>query len=129
MNLSRKFDRIAIALSAICIVHCLGVTLIVSLLPLAVVAFGGHFHGLMLWLLVPTSAIGFFFGYREHKRALIVLSGLGAVGLISYATLVGHGQWEEWVEAVVTSLSGFMLVGAHWLNFQEVRRVHVHVHH
>ena len=40
MSPSRHFDRIAIALSAICIVHCLAVPLAMALLPVAAIAFG-----------------------------------------------------------------------------------------
>ena len=75
MSSSKYLDKIAIALSAICIVHCLAITLFVAMLPLATAAFGGHFHGFMLWLVIPTSIGGFYLGYREHKRAVI---GIGA---------------------------------------------------
>ena len=81
MSSSKYLDQIAIALSAICIVHCLAITLFVAMLPLATAAFGGHFHGLMLWLVVPTSIGGFYLGYREHKRALIGMLGLGVMGI------------------------------------------------
>ena len=129
MSLSRYFDRIAIALSAVCIVHCLAVPLLVALLPIAAISFGSdaHFHGLMLWLVVPTSILGFFLGYRVHRRTGI--AGLGALGMVVLATaaLWGHGQWRELLEVGVSVLGSLLLAGAHWLNFQEVRRVHVHV--
>jgi hypothetical protein len=82
MQHSRHFDQIAIALSAICIVHCLAVPLLVALLPVAAVSLGEgqHFHGLMLWLVIPTSVAGFGMGFRVHRRAGIVL--LGAAGIV-----------------------------------------------
>ena len=128
MSSSRYFDRIAFALSAICIVHCLGVTLLLALLPLAAIAIGSHFHGLMLWLVIPTSAIGFYLGHREHRRVRIGTLGVFGVALITGAALWGHGQWPGWAEAGLTFFGSLVLVGAHWINFQEVRRVHVHVH-
>ena len=128
MSSSRYFDRIAIALSAICIVHCLGVTLLVALLPLAAVAIGGHFHEFMLWLVIPTSAIGFYLGHREHRRESIGAPGGSGMALITGAALWGHGQWPDWAESGLTLFGSFVLVSAHWINFQEVRRVHVHVH-
>ena len=41
------------------------VPVLVAVLPIAALSFGGdsHFHGLMLWLVVPTSVFGFAFGY------------------------------------------------------------------
>ena len=130
MSSSRYFDRAAIALSAICIVHCLVVPLLVALLPLAAVALGeaGHFHGLMLWLVIPSSFIGFYLGYREHSRAGFGMLGAVGLGLITVAALLGHGQWTSWLEAGISLLGSLILVRAHWINFQEVRRVHVHVH-
>lgn len=130
MSSSRYFDRIAIALSAICIVHCLAVPLLVALLPLAAIALGeaGHFHELMLWLVIPTSVLGFYLGYREHGRAGIGVLGVAGMVLLTAAAVWGHGQWPRFAESGVSLLGSLALVGAHWLNFQEVRRVHVHVH-
>lgn len=130
MSPSRHFDRIAIALSAICIVHCLAVPLAMALLPVAAIAFGsdGHFHELMLWLVLPTSVLGFLLGYREHRRESIVAMGVLGMVVLTIVALWGHGQWSIWVEATVSLLGSLALVGAHWLNFQEVRRVHIHVH-
>src|SRR5690606_41884092 len=74
MSLSRYFDRIAIALSAICIVHCLAIPLLVALVPIAAIGFGGaHFHALMLWLVVPVRSeerrVGKEWGGRESADA------------------------------------------------------------
>src|SRR6187402_2875127 len=65
MIVSRYLDRIAITLSTICIVHCLAMPLVIAVLPIAALTAGndGHFHALMLWLVVPTSAVGFAIGY------------------------------------------------------------------
>jgi len=61
MIVSRYLDRIAITLSTICIVHCLAMPLVIAVLPIAALTAGndGHFHALMLWLVVRTSALGF----------------------------------------------------------------------
>ena len=61
MLLSKYFDRVAIALSTICIVHCLAMPFVIALLPVTAFALGGdgHFHSLMLWFVVPTSVLGF----------------------------------------------------------------------
>ncbi|MCY3729717.1 MAG: MerC domain-containing protein [Rhodospirillaceae bacterium] len=128
MSASSYFDRVAIALSAICIVHCLAVTLLVALLPLAAFALGGHFHALMLWLVVPTSVIAFYLGHREHRRAAIGVAGGVGVALLTVTAVWGHGQWSGWAESGLSLVGSVVLVSAHWVNFQEVRRVHVHVH-
>lgn len=127
MSLSRHFDRIAIALSAVCIVHCLAIPLIVALLPLAAIGLGGgHFHGLMLWLVVPVSAIGFGLGLRVHRRWDVVGLGVAAVALLAVGGTYGHEHWPTAAEGLVSVAASLVLATAHWINFREVRRLHRH---
>ena len=127
-TVSRYFDRIAIALSTICIVHCLAMPLLIAFLPLAAITLGndGHFHWLMLWLVVPTSALGFALGFRVHARAGIVAVGAVAVAVLAVVALWGHGAWAPGLEVAVNVAASLLLAGAHWRNFAEVRRVHRH---
>lgn len=128
MSFSRHFDQIAIGLSALCIVHCLAVPLLVALLPLLAISIGSdaHFHALMLWLVVPTSVIGFSLGFRVHRRAWIV--GLGVAGMLGLvaAALWGHSAWNATFETAVSVVASLVLAAAHWLNFRDVRRLHQH---
>jgi len=128
MIFSRHFDQIAIALSAVCIVHCLAVPLLVAALPIAAISFGAdaHFHALMLWLVVPTSVVGFGLGFRVHRRARLVVLGLAAVGVLAAAAIWGHRSWPEIAEISVSVAGSLMLAFAHWRNFREVRRAHRH---
>jgi hypothetical protein len=129
MQISRHFDRIAIALSAICIVHCLAVPVFVAVLPIAAVSFGnsGHFHGLMLWLVVPTSLVGFLMGFRLHRRAGLVAQGAAGVVILGAAAVWGHEVWPEWFEVLISVAGSLVLASAHWQNFRAVRRCHRHV--
>ncbi len=123
-----RLDQLAIALSAICIVHCLAVPVLVAVLPFAAVAFGTgtHFHALMLWLVVPTSVAGFWLGVRVHGRYGIV--AIGAVGLagICIAALQGHDRWPFTIEIAVSLVASVVLGFAHLQNFRAVRRRHRH---
>jgi prepilin signal peptidase PulO-like enzyme (type II secretory pathway) len=129
MLFSRYIDQIAIALSAVCIVHCLAVPVLVAMLPIAALTFGsnGHFHELMLWVVVPTSLAGLFFGVRVHKRKEIVVVGTLGMLLIAIAALVGHDSWSRWLEISVGIVGSLVLALAHWNNFKAVRRCHHHV--
>lgn len=128
MLLSKYFDRVAIVLSTICIVHCLAMPFVIAVLPIAAFAVGGdgHFHSLMLWFVVPTSVLGFGLGLRVHKRADIVLMGIVAIGVLAAAALWGHSAWDPSVEVVVNVAASVLLAAAHWRNFREVRRLHDH---
>lgn len=128
MHFSRHFDQVAIALSAVCIVHCLAVPVLVAVLPIAALSFGNdqHFHGLMLWLVVPTSAVGFGLGYRLHRRAGIVAAGAVGILILWAAAAYGHTAWPEAAEILVSLVGSLLLGGAHWQNFRLVRRCHRH---
>ncbi len=92
MLFSKYFDRVAIALSTICIVHCLAMPFVIAVLPIAAFTVGGdgHFHSLMLWFVVPTSVLGFGLGLRVHGRVDIVL-----MGAIATATLATVALWKQ----------------------------------
>jgi len=128
MIVSRYLDRIAITLSTICIVHCLAMPLVIAMLPIVAVTFGsdGHFHSLMLWLVVPTSAVGFALGFRVHAKAGIVLTGTVAVAILAIVALWGHAAWDATTEVAVNVAASLLLASAHWRNFREVRRIHRH---
>ena len=128
MPTSRHFDQIAIALSAICLVHCLAVPVLVAVLPVAAVSFGEgqHFHGLMLWLVVPTSVVGFGLGFRLHRRLGLVLLGAAGVLTLGAAAIYGHDSWSEALEIGVSVLGSLLLGSAHWMNFRSVQSCHRH---
>jgi hypothetical protein len=128
MHFSRHFDQIAIALSAICIVHCLAVPVLLAVLPIAAVSFGNseHFHGLMLWLVVPTSLLGFLMGYRLHRRYGLLVLGAVGIAVLGAAAIWGHQAWAEWLEVSVSVAGSLLLATAHWHNFRAVRRCHQH---
>lgn len=128
MSASRYFDRIAIALSGLCILHCLAVPLIAAVLPIAFVSVGSetHFHEVLLWGVVPTSLIGFGLGLRYHRRFWIpVVGGIG-LAIVAFAAIVAHEQWQWWQELLLSMLGSVLLVVAHWHNFLEVRKAHTH---
>jgi hypothetical protein len=125
---SKYFDRVAIALSTICIVHCLAMPFVIAVLPVAAFTFGGdgHFHSLMLWFVVPTSVLGFALGFRVHRRVDVVLMGAIAIAVLAAAALWGHSAWDPTAEVLVNVLASVLLAAAHWRNFREVRRLHLH---
>jgi hypothetical protein len=128
MLLSKYFDRVAIALSTICIVHCLAMPFVIALLPVAAFTIGGdgHFHSLMLWFVVPTSVLGFGLGLRVHHRIDVVLMGVIAIVVLAVAALWGHSAWDPSIEVLVNVAASVLLAAAHWRNFREVRRLHHH---
>jgi hypothetical protein len=128
MLLSKYFDRMAIVLSTVCIVHCLALPLVIAVLPVAALAVGGdgHFHALMLWFVVPTSVLGFGLGVRVHRRVDIVAMGAIAIAALAATALWGHSAWDPSAEVLANVAASVLLAAAHWRNFREVRRLHRH---
>jgi uncharacterized membrane protein (Fun14 family) len=129
MLISKYFDRVAITLSTICIVHCLAIPVVVATLPVVALTWGlddAHFHTFMLWFVVPTSVLGFAFGYHAHRGAIIVLLGAVAIAVLAFVALRAHGVWTPFQETSVNVAASLLLAVAHWRNFRAVRRAHNH---
>ncbi|QSQ27424.1 MerC domain-containing protein [Pyxidicoccus parkwayensis] len=113
-----RWDGVGQFLSALCIVHCVVLPLVLGLLPVAVsgVMEGEAVHR---WLLVPvvTSAlVAFLPGWRLHRRASAPgLAVLGLMLLSAGAFLVPEGATGPW-ETVLTLSGGVVMVMAHACN-------------
>lgn len=122
-------DATAVALSALCLLHCLALPLLLALLPLASATFVAdeRFHFWMLLLVVPTTVLALGTGWRRHGRTRIVLLGAIGVALIAFAALgrtwVGLGETGD---TVFTVIGATMLAVAHVWNLRVQNRLHWH---
>ena len=115
----RQADRLGFAASFLCAIHCALVPILLALLP----AFGLNVGG---WIDIDQAFVVFAtllgattltLGYRRHRafRAwALLLPGLGLVWTGSFTVLHNHGI----AHAVVMTLGGLMLAGAHLLNLK-----------
>lgn len=122
-ELSQKLDSLAVAFSAICLVHCLLLPVALTLLPVfGVVLSHGAFHQLMLIVVLPVSVIALGIGCRRHRSGSVaVLGGLG-LGLLIFAALALHTLWGQHLERNITIAGGLILAIAHVQNFLYCRR-------
>jgi hypothetical protein len=82
----RRLDRLAMALSGLCIVHCLATAVILALLSAAGGWFGSpiiHEVGLTLAMILGAIALGR--GYREHQHLLPLTIGACGLVIMAYA--------------------------------------------
>jgi MerC mercury resistance protein len=114
---SGTLDRLAIALSGLCLAHCVVTTLLVALLASA----GGvlvspviHEVGLACAIVLGLIALGW--GYREHSRILPVAVGSLGIGVMAGALSLGHVP----LEIPLTMLGVTLLSIGHWLNRKAV---------
>lgn len=121
---SQRLDRLAIAASGICAVHCLLAPLAIVLTPvLAVFGLSDEaFHRLLLFLVLPTSLVGLVLGCGHHRDPIvIVLGGLGASAL-GLAAVSGHALFGEMGEQAMVLAGGLVAASAHVRNFRLCRR-------
>ena len=115
----RYGDRIAIALSSFCAVHCLVAPLIVVLFP-TMIALGLDDDSFHLWLLVavvPVSVVALGLGCRDHGNKLVLGVGLLGVTLLSLAGILGHDFLGESAERVLTLVGSGLIAASHIRNF------------
>ena len=81
MSKSTKWlDGAAVGLSALCLIHCLALPLVVAGLPFLAQFAEGHLHAQMLVVVLPLSIVALGLGYRHHRNGRIVAAG--AVGML-----------------------------------------------
>ena len=110
-----KLDRVGVALSALCLLHCvLGIVLVAGLGLGAGVLLDPVIHkvGLLLATLVAGVAIGIgAIRHRRKKPFVIAMMGLSFMG---GALAVGHG----YEEAVLTIIGVGLVAAGHVLNLR-----------
>ena len=118
-------ERAAVGASALCLVHCAGLPLLLAALPAlsSLIPIPESFHVWVLAFAVPTSALALATGWRHHRRAYPLLIGVTGLALLAIgALLLLGGRWET----PVTILGSLCLATAHVANW---RLRHVHHHH
>ncbi len=117
-------DRAAICVSGLCLAQCLLLPVLVLITPwvsLGVLS-DELFHLALLGVILPLSLLAFVQGYSIHRDVRML--GPGLVGLVTVVmAAVLHGRvLDDFATAMVTSLGGILLIGAHWFNLRLRRR-------
>lgn len=114
-------DRLGIALSFLCLIHCLLMPIIIPFMPLLSFFEAESFHGAMALVLLVITGFAFYRGYRLHGRLSIFLAGLLGVSLLIYALNLPHTTsnfYKLSPQAIITSLGGIILISAHFTNLR-----------
>ena len=86
MSIHTSTDKIAISLSLLCAIHCMGLPLILILLPslTGTIIADEAFHLWMVLAVIPISTYSLSMGCKQHKRYSILICGiLGILFLIA----------------------------------------------
>jgi hypothetical protein len=113
-------DTAAVIMSGICMLHCLALPVVLTLLPIANIALLDEktFHLIMIVFILPVSLIALTIGCRQHKDTLTLC--LGSIGLIilTFTAFFGHYWFGLFGERIVTSAGGLVLAAAHIQNYR-----------
>jgi hypothetical protein len=117
-------DRVGMAISSLCLVHCLAVPVTAALLPLAAtsVTMPEWAHLALLSAALPVAAVALSQGWCRHRRALVLLLGLGGLtllglGLAFHEAIIPTAGPVFW-DRTITSIGALMLASAHWRNWR-----------
>lgn len=119
-KLTSWLDGFAISASIGCLIHCLGLPLLLAALPAFsdLLETGETFHLIMLAVAVPTSALALNGGWR-HQRAFVPLL-TGMAGLILMASAIAFARTEA-LEIAITVAGSLLLASAHIANWRNRR--------
>lgn len=117
-------DLCAAGLSTLCLIHCLALPLLVSLLPLAAQSFDSHFlHQILALAAVPVSARVMWKALPVDGNRLFIAAATTGLGLLLLAAFV---EATSAYEQPITVAGGVLLGTAHlwhWVRQRHKGRV------
>jgi len=130
-------DRVGFIASFVCAIHCALLPALLALLPILGLELDAWLDFDQIFVIFATllSVITLSLGWRRHRllRPCYVLApGLILLWLGAFGPLHAHGHdhahehSEVIVHAVIMTIGGFLLAGAHLWN---MRLTHAHTHH
>ena len=109
-------DNAAVALSGLCLLHCLALPMLIAVLPFLGQFGAGHFHIQMLIAVVPVSIAAFALGFRRHhSRSVVAWGGVGVLLLMVGGT-IAHGSYGIVADRLLTICGALILAAAHYFN-------------
>lgn len=120
------FERAAVGASALCLIHCAGLPLLLAALPALskLIALPESFHIWVLGFAVPTSGIALLLGHKGHRARLPLAAGAIGLALLALGALVLLGGPYE---TPVTIAGSLCLVVAHVSNWRLRHHRHTHM--
>jgi len=115
-NKTNWLDGAAVVLSALCLVHCLALPLIVIGVPFLAQFAEGHLHLQMLVVVLPLSTLALGIGYRRHRNSRILFAGIVGMLLLIIGATVAHAQMGLLADRAFTICGSLTLATAHYFN-------------
>ena len=129
MNTQLFTDKLAISLSAICVLHCLFMPsfLILSSWFAAFSIDNEFIHYAILIVAIPVSAFALIRGFKNHKKLSYFVNGFFGLSLLVFAVLAA-GITGEIGEKSLTLLGSLFVIYAHFKNHQICKELNCDCH-
>jgi thiol:disulfide interchange protein len=113
-------DKWGIAISSICLVHCLALPIIIALLPAltSIIPSDGWVHGILIGFAFPVTGLALWRGYRQHQDIHLLI--MGGLGLTCIALALVYTD-NRTADVSMTLFGGLLIVVAHTLNLRAHR--------
>ena len=129
MNTQLLTDKLAISLSAICVLHCLFMPsfLILSSWFAAFSIDNEFIHYAILIVAIHVSAFALIRGFKNHKKLYYFVYGFFGLFLLAFAVLAA-GITGEIGEKSLTLLGSLFVIYAHFKNHQICKELNCDCH-
>jgi MerC mercury resistance protein len=113
-----SFDVLGIAASTICLIHCLSMPFLISLLPLIGWQFmaGKLAHQILAAFVFTFALFAIVPGYLKHHKKSVLIAMLVGLGLVAAATFICGTLLPEKLELPMITIGNIILVITHWHN-------------
>jgi len=118
---TRWLDGAAVGLSALCLIHCLALPILVAGLPFLAQFSEGHLHAQMLVVVLPLSIVALGLGFRHHRNIRIITAGIVGMLILTLGATVAHDQLGLLADRTFTVVGALVLAAAHFYNSLRTR--------
>lgn len=127
-NHSHPLDRSGIAISALCLAHCLAGPLLVLAIP-AWESFEDQssFHRIVALLILAVGTLAFYKGYKHHRQTKVVwtaLLGFVVVAIGLFQSTHDHALGALSKQSLFMILGSACLIAAHVWNIRSCEHKH-----
>lgn len=111
-------DQVAVALSGLCLLHCLLLPFAVALLPFLGQFSDDHLHAEMLFVVIPVSVIALTLGFQRHRHRGVVISGIIGLTVLTIGGTIAHSAYGLLADRTLTVIGSITLAVTHYRNFR-----------
>lgn len=115
-NQSDALDKAAVALSGLCLLHCLLLPVIITLLPFLDQFSDRHLHAEILIVVLPVSLIALTIGFRRHADKRVIGLGIAGLLLLLVGATLAHSLYGVVADRMLTITGSLILALAHYRN-------------